>query len=136
MRFSKTLKRIKKAIKFLLFILIFIILIVIAVTFGINQLINAKDGEKIEIYVDNKLYKTYDIDDEDEIKIESNEGYNVVKIHDHGVEIDEASCPDKVCVHEGFITKPSESIVCLPNKVHIKIVSNQDYEEEEDIISK
>lgn len=118
------------------FILIFIILIVIAVTFGINQLINAKDGEKIEIYVDNKLYKTYDIDDEDEIKIESNEGYNVVKIHDHGVEIDEASCPDKVCVHEGFITKPSESIVCLPNKVHIKIVSNQDYEEEEDIISK
>ena len=118
------------------FILIFIILIVIAVTFGINQLINAIDGEKIEIYVDNKLYKTYDIDDEDEIKIESNEGYNVVKIHDHGVEIDEASCPDKVCVHEGFITKPSESIVCLPNKVHIKIVSNQDYEEEEDIISK
>lgn len=118
------------------FILIFIILIVIAVTFGINQLINAKDGEKIEIYVDNNLYKTYDIDDEDEIKIESNEGYNVVKIHDHGVEIDEASCPDKVCVHEGFITKPSESIVCLPNKVHIKIVSNQDYEEEEDIISK
>ena len=118
------------------FILIFIILIVIAVTFGINQLINAKDGEKIEIYVDNKLYKTYDIDDEDEIKIESNEGYTVVKIHDHGVEIDEASCPDKVCVHEGFITKPSESIVCLPNKVHIKIVSNQDYEEEEDIISK
>ena len=118
------------------FILIFIILIVIAVTFGINQLINAKDGEKIEIYVDNKLYKTYDIDDEDEIKIESNEGYNVVKIHDHGVKIDEASCPDKVCVHEGFITKPSESIVCLPNKVHIKIVSNQDYEEEEDIISK
>lgn len=118
------------------FILIFIILIVIAVTFGINQLINAKDGEKIEIYVDNKLYKTYDIDDEDEIKIESNEGYNVIKIHDHGVEIDEASCPDKVCVHEGFITKPSESIVCLPNKVHIKIVSNQDYEEEEDIISK
>ena len=60
----------------------------------------------------------------------------MVKIHDHGVEIDEASCPDKVCVHEGFITKPSESIVCLPNKVHIKIVSNQDYEEEEDIISK
>ena len=118
------------------FILIFISLIVIAVTFGINQLINAKDGEKIEIYVDNKLYKTYDIDDEDEIKIESNEGYNVIKIHDHGVEIDEASCPDKVCVHEVFITKPSESIVCLPNKVHIKIVSNQDYEEEEDIISK
>ena len=118
------------------FILIFIILIVIAVTFGINQLINAKDGEKIEIYVDNKLYKTYDIDDEDEIKIESNEGYNVITIHDHGVEIDEASCPDKVCVHEGFITKPSESIVCLPNKVHIKIVSNQDYEEDEDIISK
>ena len=78
-----------------------------------------------------------DIDDEDEIKIESEEGYNVVKIHNHGAQITEASCPDKVCIHEGFITKPSESIVCLPNKVHIKIITDDTNNYgEEDIISK
>ena len=119
------------------FILIFIILLIAVVSFGINHFTNAKSGKQIEIYVDNELYKTYDIDDEDEFKIESEEGYNVVKIHNHGAQITEASCPDKVCIHEGFITKPSESIVCLPNKVHIKIITDDTNNYgEEDIISK
>ena len=119
------------------FILIFIILLIVVVSFGINHFTNAKSGKQIEIYVDNELYKTYDIDDEDEIKIESEEGYNVVKIHNHGAQITEASCLDKVCIHEGFITKPSESIVCLPNKVHIKIITDDTNNYgEEDIISK
>lgn len=119
------------------FILIFVILLIAVVSFGINHFTNAKSGKQIEIYVDNELYKTYDIDDEDEFKIESEEGYNVVKIHNHGAQITEASCPDKVCIHEGFITKPSESIVCLPNKVHIKIITDDTNNYgEEDIISK
>lgn len=118
------------------FILISAVLLIVSVTFSINYFINTKKGEKIEIYVDNKLYKTYDIDDEDEIKIESEKGYNLIKIHNHGVEITEASCPDKVCIHEGFIEKPSKSIVCLPNKVHIKITSDDNHEDEEDVISK
>lgn len=117
------------------FILIVIILIVIAFTFGINYFVNTKSGENIEIYVDNKLYKTYSIDDEEEIKIHNGEGYNIVKIHDNGVEIIEASCPDKVCIHSGFITKSSESIVCLPNKVHIKIITQDNNKNEEDVIS-
>ena len=119
------------------FILIFVILLIAVVSFGINHFTNAKSGKQIEIYVDNELYKTYDIDDEDEFKIESEEGYNVVKIHNHGAQITEASCPDKVCIHEGFITKPIESIVCLPNKVHIKIITDDTNNYgEEDIISK
>ena len=118
------------------FILIFVVLIVIVSTFGINYFVNTKSGENIEIYVDNKLYKTYSIDDEEKLKIESEDGYNIVKIHDHGVEIIEATCPDKVCVNSGFITKPSESIVCLPNKVHIKITTHNDNNEnKEDVIS-
>lgn len=118
------------------FILIFSVLLITAVTFGINYVVNMKNGNNIEIYVDNKLYKTYNIDDEKEIRIENKGEYNIVKIHDNGVEITQASCPDKVCVHAGFIKKPSQSIVCLPNKVHIKIsTKNHVNENEEDIIS-
>ena len=79
---------------------------------------------------------TYATDKDKAIKIKSKEGYNIVKIHDKGVEIIEASCPDKVCIHQGFITKSSESIVCLPNKVHIKITTEDNHESEEDVISK
>ena len=118
------------------FILIFVVSLIIAGAFGVNYFVNTKNVDSIEIYMDNKLYKTYDINDKEEIKIKSKEGYNIVKIHDKGVEIIEASCPDKVCIHQGFITKSSESIVCLPNKVHIKITTEDNHESEEDFISK
>lgn len=118
------------------FILIFVVSLIIAGAFGVNYFVNTKNVDSIEIYMDNKLYKTYDINDKQEIKIKSKEGYNIVKIHDKGVEIIEASCPDKVCIHQGFITKSSESIVCLPNKVHIKITTEDNHESEEDVISK
>lgn len=118
------------------FILIFVVSLIIAGAFGVNYFVNTKNVNSIEIYMDNKLYKTYDINDKEEIKIKSKEGYNIVKIHDKGVEIIEASCPDKVCIHQGFITKSSESIVCLPNKVHIKITTEDNHESEEDVISK
>ena len=117
------------------FILIFVVSLIIAGAFGVNYFVNTKNVDSIEIYMDNKLYKTYDINDKEEIKIKSKEGYNIVKIHDKGVEIIEASCPDKVCIHQGFITKSSESIVCLPNKVHIKITTEDNHESEEDVIS-
>lgn len=119
------------------FILIGLVLIVMVLSFGVNFIMNNKDSDYIEIYVDNKLYKTYSIYDEDEFRINTKDGYNIVKIHDYGVEITEASCPDKVCVKSGFITKSSESIVCLPNKVNIKIKTyNRDKQEsEEDIIA-
>ena len=118
------------------FILIFVVSLIIAGAFGVNYFVNTKNVDSIEIYMDNKLYKTYDINDKEEIKIKSKEGYNIVKIHDKGVEIIEASCPDKVCIHQGFITKSSESIVCLPNKVHIKITTEDNHESEEYVISK
>ena len=118
------------------FILIFVVSLIIAGAFGVNYFVNTKNVDSIEIYMDNKLYKTSDINDKEEIKIKSKEGYNIVKIHDKGVEIIEASCPDKVCIHQGFITKSSESIVCLPNKVHIKITTEDNHESEEDVISK
>lgn len=43
---------------------------------------------------------------------------------------------DKVCVHTGFINKPSQSIVCIPNRVSIKINTNEKNDNQEDIISK
>lgn len=35
-----------------------------------------------------------------------------------------AECPDQVCVHTGWITRPGEIAVCLPAGVIIKIEGN------------
>lgn len=114
--------------------LIIVVLVAIFGFYVVNLIVNSKKGTSIEVYVDNKLYKTIDINDEVEFKIKGKNGYNIVRVHDKGVEMVEASCPDKVCVHTGFIDKPSQSIVCIPNKVTIKIKTDKK-DSHEDIIS-
>ena len=103
------------------FIFIAAILIVAGLFFGYNKIKDMKGTNTVQIYSDNELYKEVSLDEECEFEIEYNGGHNVVKIHDGGVEVTDADCPDKVCVHTGFINKPSQSIVCIPNRLNIII---------------
>lgn len=48
-------------------------------------------------------------------------GYNVVSVKNGEIGISEASCPDLVCVHTGYIHSSALPVVCLPNKLVIEI---------------
>lgn len=50
-----------------------------------------------------------------------NGALNTVQVEPGRICISEASCPDQVCVHQGWISDGSEPIVCLPNQVIIQI---------------
>ena len=52
--------------------------------------------------------------------------YNIVSIAKDGVRVIEASCSDKLCIKQGRIDNPGQSIVCLPNKLVIKILGDDD----------
>ena len=47
--------------------------------------------------------------------------YNVVVISGGTVSVTEASCKNQVCVKHGAVTRPGESIVCLPNRLVVRI---------------
>lgn len=112
------------------FILITVILIAIAALFGYTKFKDAnEEAAVVAVYKDNELYKEIQLDEEVEFTIKDGEHINKVKVHDNGVEVTEANCPDKVCVKTGFITKPSQSIVCIPNKLNIKIIDNNSSDE-------
>lgn len=44
-----------------------------------------------------------------------------IKIQDGKVWVDKASCPNQLCVRQGKISAPHESIVCLPNRIVITL---------------
>lgn len=76
------------------------------------------------IQVDGKLYKKVPLAGHhgtDELTIDTEKGHNLVVIKDESIGITEADCPDKICIREGFISKPGSTVVCLPHKVLIEV---------------
>ncbi|MDP4109339.1 MAG: NusG domain II-containing protein, partial [Bacillota bacterium] len=52
----------------------------------------------------------------------SNLGYTNVVLAENGkIRVLSADCPDKVCVRTGFISRPGQSIVCLPSRLVIRL---------------
>lgn len=51
--------------------------------------------------------------------------YNEVVIKSGEVYVSEASCKNQVCVRHGHISKAGESIVCLPNRLVVRIENSE-----------
>lgn len=49
---------------------------------------------------------------------------NTLRIENGEAKMLSADCPDKICVNHKSISKNNESIICLPNKVIVTIVSD------------
>ncbi len=61
---------------------------------------------------------SYSLDED--AKIPLGEG-NLLCIENGEVFMQEADCPDQVCVRMGRIRRPGEMILCLPNQIWVRI---------------
>ena len=52
--------------------------------------------------------------------------YNILTIKGGKASMVEAGCPDLLCVHQMDISMNGEQIVCLPNKVVVKVISDKE----------
>lgn len=108
-------------------LLLVIGILVIAGGFYIGNLVmHQKPAVTVEVSVDGSVVERLDLSKDTEITIEGyNGGTNHLVIQDGEVYIDDASCPDKVCIHQGKIHQNGEMIVCLPNLMIAKVVSEE-----------
>lgn len=49
------------------------------------------------------------------------EQYNVVTVEQGRICVSEATCPDHVCIHTGWLSDGAVPIVCLPNELVIQL---------------
>ena len=108
--------------------LIFLLLVLAAagIFFVGHMLMNRQSAGVVEIQIDGKVTKTLSLDKERAFKI--NGGTNTVQIENGKVKMAAADCPDQICVHQKAISRNGESIICLPNKIVLKIVSDEESE--------
>ena len=115
-------------------ILLVVVLLALAVVLLIVIYNRGREGSYVVVMIRNKeiaryslainaIYAIYDIyDDYDNYDNNGDNGRkNKIEIKDGRVRMLEASCPNHLCIRQGWISLEGQSIVCLPNKVVVRI---------------
>jgi hypothetical protein len=81
-------------------------------------------GAAAEVWQDGKLVRTVNLNEiSSPIEFELIGQYHDKIIAEKGrIRFEQADCPDKTCVHTGWISRPGQVAACVPNRVLIKIV--------------
>ncbi|MCI8659260.1 MAG: NusG domain II-containing protein [Lachnospiraceae bacterium] len=80
-------------------------------------------AQTAEVTVDGQLVETLDLSEDQKITIQGvQNGENLLVVQNGAIWCEEASCPDKVCVHQGKQSRDGEMIVCLPNRMVVKVI--------------
>ena len=95
-----------------------VIAVLVSVIFWTS--VGDKEGTMVSIYQDGALVKELSLDSDTEVVIEG-EYENVVTVKDGKVAITKSDCPGTDCVHSGWIHESGRSIVCLPNRVELRV---------------
>lgn len=84
--------------------------------------VHKEAGQIAVVRVSGNETASYVLTEDRTVTIEGkNGGTNVLVIEDGKAHLSEASCPDKLCVHQGTVSKSGQTIVCLPNEVVVEI---------------
>ena len=90
-----------------------------------------KEGNTVRVSVSGEVVKTFSLNEDVQYEIEGkDEGRNLLIIENGEAWVEEASCPDGLCINMGKIDTVGQSIVCLPNQVVVSIQGEVDENDE------
>ncbi len=110
----------KSDIKLIIILLVFSIAIIIFIN------INKEKGSVAEVYFEDELVLTIDLNVDGEYTTKGLLGDVVLEVIDNKIRVKEENSPKNICSKEGFISDSSRVLICLPNKIIVKIVGENE----------
>lgn len=101
----------------------FVVILVIIIALSALPLFFANsqsEGSTVCIEIDGEKYSEMPLNVDNKVYIEN---IGVVIIENMQVRIEDSQCKDKLCERMGNISRSYQSIICLPNKVIIRIAN-------------
>ena len=120
----------KKGDKFIIFMVI--VVFIMSIFSMIYYFSKQNSNEKLigQVYKKGKLLYSFNLNEivePKEVKIEGYHGeYNIVLVEKNRIRFKESNCKDEVCVKTLWLSRKGEMAVCLPHKVYIKIVGEDE----------
>lgn len=87
--------------------------------------LSPQQGAAVEVSVAGQVTETLPLDTDVQRLIVGEGGTNRLVIENGTARIDEADCPDALCVHHAPISRSGQSILCLPHRVAVTVVGEQ-----------
>lgn len=115
-------KRLKKGDWFLTGALVFI-----AVSIWVGFALQQTDSVYGEIWQDGNLIQKIKLSDSyhQTFTVKGKKYTNVIEVDGKKMRFSSSDCPNKVCVHTGWISKSGQVAACIPNHVLIKITGGE-----------
>lgn len=106
-------------------IVVILLLFVFGIVLSLVLFFPQKDsGQTVEVRIDGVVKDSLPLSSDRTETITSSSGINQLKIQDGVVYMTDADCHDKVCVRMNGISRPGQTIVCLPHKLVLAIVTS------------
>lgn len=106
------------------FKLISVILIIVAIFLSVIIFMDKSNNKVAKIYYENKVVLTIDLSVDKKYKVEGYNGIVNVVVKNNKIKVESENSPLHLCSNQGYISESYETIVCLPNKITIKIESS------------
>ena len=102
-------------------IILAVILVITGISASVFSVMNISDGQTVVVSVAGEEYGRYNLSEDQNIVVKQDGHSNEIIIKDGSVSMVFSDCKNQVCVNTGAVSKTSQSIVCLPNKVMVEI---------------
>lgn len=105
--------------------LVIILLCIVCLIF-VFIYINKKDGSVAEVYYEDELILSIDLNMDGEYVVEGELGDVVLEVNNNRIRVKSENSPKNICSKEGYISDSSRTLICLPNKIIVKIVGDSE----------
>ena len=97
-------------------------------SFFAYKLFSGEVGEngKVEISIEGKVLGTYSLYKDQMVTIPGRLGDSTLKIKDGYATMENAGCPDQICVHHMPIHNKNDMIICLPNEIIVEVIEGEE----------
>lgn len=108
----------------ILLIAFFLLLAVGVLIFNLQ--VSSELPTRVEIRDGNSIYSVYELDEDEVIHIDDEHRHNTIRIQDGVAYMESANCRDQLCLGMGEISRVGQSIVCLPNRIAVRILGEEE----------
>ena len=83
-------------------------------------------GSQVQIESEGNIFQVLPLDSDQTIAVPGPIGTTYIVIHDGAVHVSESPCHSKICVKTGEISYAGQLIVCVPNKVVVRVIGKEE----------